>query len=155
MSYTRCDILDILIIILYRLISFAGSKGYHFECLRDSEKLDDDLPTAVENMRGFQTLRDRVRKYMAGLNENRAAEVTEMQPSSPTTHVDNGLNQATSEMSLEQTASRKSTRKRRSTDPSEYLQETSSFTAKGCARPHLNFYWRPSTPEKRGRKNTE
>ena len=49
-----------------RLISFAGSKGYHFECLRDYEKLDEDLPTDVENMRGFQTLRDRVCKYIAG-----------------------------------------------------------------------------------------
>lgn len=44
-----------------RLISFAGSKGYHFECLRDYEKLNDDLPTAVENMRGFKILLDRVK----------------------------------------------------------------------------------------------
>ena len=130
-------------------------KGYHFECLRDYEKLDDDLPSAVENMRGFQTLRDRVCKYMTGLNENRAALNREMQPSSPTTHEDNELVLAATEMSLEQTASRKSTRKRRSTDPSQYLQETSSFTERGCARPHLNFYWRPSTPEKRGRKSNQ
>jgi len=114
----------------------------------------------VENMRGFQTLRYRVRKFMVGLKENRAAEVEEMQPSSPTTQEEDmedmdGLNQDASQMSLEQTAPRKSTRKRRTTDPSQYLQETASFTARGCARPHLNFYWRPSTPEKRGRNKAQ
>ena len=132
------------------LISFAGSKGYHFECLRDYEKVDEDLPTAVENMRGFQTLRERVRKYMAAMKETYEAS-----SSSSKCHEDNGLNQDASQMSLGQTAPRKSTRKRRTTDPSQYLQETASFTARGCARPHLNFYWRPSTPEKRGRNKAQ
>ena len=57
-----------------RLISFAGSKGYHFECLRDYEKLNDDLPTAVENMRGFKILLDRVSTYCLWLKVNESSD---------------------------------------------------------------------------------
>ena len=139
-----------------RLIEFAGSKGCHFECLGNYEKLDGDQTTDVLKMRGFTIVRDRVGQFYLGLKEiEKGVTATGdiSRPSSPTVREHDGSKLPATEIWVEPTATRKSTRKRRTTDPSQYLQETATFTKRGCSQPHLNSDWRPLSPEKRGNKN--
>jgi len=138
-----------------RLIQLADSKGYYFECLDDDEIFGDALPTDVEHLPGFKIVRDRVRKFylgMRGKERKAAAARDESRPSSPTVHKSDGSEPSTNptNASIEASTSRKSTRNRRATNPSQYLQETASCTASGCSQHHLNSGWNPSSPEKRG-----
>ena len=46
-----------------RLIQFADSKGYQFQCLYDDGILCDDLPTGAEHFPAFKQIRDKVRNF--------------------------------------------------------------------------------------------
>ena len=50
-----------------RLIQFADSKGYQFQCLHDDGIFGDDLPTGVEQLPSFKRIRDKIRNVFQRL----------------------------------------------------------------------------------------